>query len=105
MYVTPREMIVSTCNEADRILRFGGFLVITDFDTPGFCKRENKHNKEMPVYKENYAQRFLRSEGGYTLVEKRMYTHQTDCFGPDIQQRVSTQILYKEYIQDLYLDA
>ena len=103
MYVTPREMIADTVLEVNRVLREGGFLILTDFDTPMFYKRVNKHNEGMPVYKEDYAKRFISM--GYSIAEKISYSHEGDCFNPDIQERVSTQIFYREVIQNLYHDA
>lgn len=39
---------------------------------------------------------------GYTLVEKKTYTHENDGFTPDIQERVSTQFIYKEHARGLW---
>lgn len=103
LYVTPRVMISDTILEMNRVLKQGGFIILTDFDTPLRCRRVNAHNKEMYVYKENYADLFLSM--GYSLVGKRSYSHSGDSFNPDIQERVSTQIMYKEFLEDLYLDA
>ena len=102
-YITPRSMIAGSVYEADRVLKEGGFLILTDFDTPLRCKRVNIHNEALPVFKEDYAQRFLSM--GYTLAEKISYSHERNCFHPDIQERVSTQILYKEYTEHLYAQA
>ena len=57
----------------------------------------------MPVYKEDYAKRFFPL--GYTIAEKVSYSHGGDCFNPDIQERLSTQFLYKEKAGNLYIDA
>ena len=103
LYVTPREMIADSILEINRVLRQGGFIILTDFDTPIMCRRVNEHNAEMPVFKENYANRFLPI--GYSLAEKTSYSHSGDTFNPDIQERVSTQSLYKEICQELYLQA
>lgn len=103
MYVTPREIITDTVLEVNRVLKEGGFLILTDFDTPISCKRKNKHNISMPVYKEDYARRFF--PFGYTLAEKVSYSHDGGCFNPDIQERISTQFLYKEVVENLYIDV
>ena len=103
LYVTPRVMLYDTIQEINRVLKQGGFIILTDFDTPFKCRRVNIHNKEMYVYKENYADLFLSM--GYSLVEKRSYSHSGESFSPMIQERISTQILYKENFQDLYFDA
>ncbi len=103
LYVTPRAILADSIKEANRVLRPGGFLVITDFDTPVNFIRTNKHNPQMPVYKENYAERFLNM--GYSLIEKHSYSHGGTIFNPIVQERVSTQIMYKEYDENIYTVA
>lgn len=103
LYITPRDWIEGSINEIDRVLNHEGFLVVTDFDVPFWIRRNNMHNASMPVYKEDYAQRFL--SRGYSLVEKRSYSHNADCFSKDIQERVSTQILFKENTESLYISV
>lgn len=100
LYVTPRSMVMKSLCEANRVLKQGGFLSVTDFDTPLRFRRENMHNREMPVFKEDYTRMFL--AWGYSLIKKEMYSHMGNFFNPEIQERVSTQILYKEYFDDLY---
>lgn len=102
-YITPRSFLFQGVSEADRVLKPGGFLCITDFDVPGKMQRTNVHNELLPVYKEDYAQLFLNN--GYSLLEKRTYTHNGYSFDPDIQERVSTQILYKEQLEDIYFKS
>lgn len=101
--VTPREMIMDTIKEIDRVLKSGGFLALTDFDTQICFKRVNKHNNDMPVFKKDYSKYF--SPLGYYLAEKHCYAHGGLCFTKDIQNRVSTQILYKETEQEIYVEA
>lgn len=97
LYQVDRSLIAKTLSEIDRVLLCGGFLVITDFDTPFPCKRENQHNRLTPTYKDNYGAMYLHSPYNYTLVEKRTYSFNGDfVFPDDVQERVSTQILYKE---------
>lgn len=103
IYVTPREMIADTVLEVNRVLKERGFLILTDFDTPVFYKRVNKHNDDMPVYKEDYTQGLLSM--GYSIAEKTSCSHGGDCFNPDIQKRVSIQFLYKEVVNSLYVAA
>ena len=100
LYITPRSIILQSISEANRVLKSGGFLCITDFDTPIKYQRVNKHNDKLPVYKEDYAETFLSC--GYTLVQKKMYSHSGEVFDPDVQERISTQILFKEYLDDVY---
>lgn len=103
LYQVERDLLMRSMYEADRVLRKGGLIVITDFDTPVNYKRINKHNWKCPTWKMDYAKMFLSNAcGGYTLVEKRTYSHESDGFTPDIQERVSTQFLYKEDIEALW---
>lgn len=101
LYQIDRTVIPQVVSEADRVLREGGFCVITDFDTPVRYLRENIHNAGIPTCKTDCAEYFRTY--GYTVVEKRMYTHNTDFFIPDVQEWLSTQILYKEPVQNIFV--
>ena len=103
LYITPREILSRSIFEADRVLKTGGFLVLTDFDTPVSYRRVNRHNSEMFVYKEDYGLRF--QSMGYSLAEKHSYSHGGDGFHLDVQERLSIQIFYKEPISNHYVDA
>ncbi len=97
LYQVDRALLRRTLSEIDRVVADGGFLVISDFDTPVPCKRENKHNQLTPTYKDNYGDMFLRFPYKYTLIEKKTYLFNgAFIFSDDIQERMSTQILYKE---------
>ena len=78
-------------------------MVITDFDTPIRFQRENSHNESMPVFKEDYSRRFV--DFGYSLIDKKTYSHESTVFPKDVQERISTQILYKEKVNDIYTNA
>lgn len=101
LYQVHRSLLFRTLSESDRVLKYGGYCVITDFDTPIRFLRNNAHNAEIFTYKTDYAQYLL--PYGYTLVYKKMYTHQSFCFCPDMQERISTQIFYKERLEDWYI--
>jgi len=101
LYQVDRHFLFRTLSEADRVLKSEGFLAITDFDTPLKYKRENKHNPDIFTYKRDYAQYLL--SFGFTLIEKRMYAHGYNKFIPEVQERVSTQIFFKELESDLYV--
>lgn len=101
MYQVPRMFLHETIFETDRVLNSGRFLAITDFDTPVYYKRVNIHNKYMPVYKMDVAEPYRAV--GYTLVEKKSSSSDTFVFNPNVQERISTQILYKESFDDLYV--
>ena len=101
LYQVHRSLLFRTLSESDRVLKYGGYCVITDFDTPIKFFRNNVHNDQILTYKTDYAQHLL--SYGYTLVYKKMYTHQSLEFCPDMQERVSTQIFYKERLEDQYI--
>lgn len=97
-----RKYLFSSISEADRILKEGGYMFITDFDTAIPYKRVNIHNKNAYTYKMNYANLFL-SNPQYFLVSKKNYSHETNTFNSQIQERVSAQILYKEFEDNAYI--
>lgn len=97
LYLIDRELIRRVIFEANRVLRSGGFLVITDFDPMRPLKVPYHHKSGLFSYKENYAKWFLDSNQ-YYLVAKESYSHQIDFFTMEDYERVSTQILYKELV-------
>lgn len=101
MYQVDRDTLFYTLAETDRVVKRGGICVITDFDTPLRYVRENTHNKDIFTYKADYSVYLV--PYGYTLIYKKMYTHNTRGFEPDVQERLSTQIFYKEKIKDIYV--
>lgn len=102
LFWVDRKYLCRSISEADRVLREGGYLFITDFDTPIPYKRVIVHNKDAFTYKMNYSRLFL-SNPQYFLVEKKNYSHSGDVFDQSIQERVSAQILYKEYVDNAYI--
>ena len=94
LYLVDRELIFKTISEVDRTLKQGGYLVITDFETPFPIKRKYKHLKGLFTYKNNYSNFFL---GGshYSLVNKFHTSPSKDIFNLDINERISTSILHK----------
>lgn len=101
LYQVERKYLFKSLMEADRVLKPGGFCVITDFDTPIQFRRDNIHNPLVDTYKTDYAKSLI--PYGYTLVEKKMYSHRGDAFDSEIQERISTQIFYKEKTEDYYI--
>ncbi len=101
LYQVDRVLLEQVLKEIDRVLVRGGFLVISDFDTPVPYKVDNKHNAMTPTFKDNYGDMFLHRPFSYSLAEKRSYTFGGDfAFSTNVQERMSTQILYKE--KELY---
>lgn len=101
MYCVDRSYLLKTAAEADRVLKRGGFLVMEDFDVPISCKRAYKHNPNIYTYKSDYTKLFA-GDPSYTLIEKTTYSGASMSFDPTIQERVSSSILYKEHIEDVY---
>ena len=97
-----RKYLFRSISEADRILKPGGYLLITDFDTSIPYKRFNSNNKDAWTYKMHYSKLFL-SNPQYYLIEKKSYSHSNNFFDEDIQERVSAQILYKDYEDNVYI--
>ena len=46
LYLVDRSYYLRSISEADRVLKFGGFLSIIDFDTPFQYSNKYKHKKE-----------------------------------------------------------
>ena len=97
-----RKYLYRSISEADRILKEGGYLLITDFDTPLPYKRDNIHNKDTFTCKMNYSKFYL-CNPQYSLICKKNYSHESNTFNKDIQERVSAQILYKDYEDNSYI--
>jgi ubiquinone/menaquinone biosynthesis C-methylase UbiE len=101
LYLVDRELIFKTISEIDRTLKQGGYLVITDFETPFPTKQKYKHLEGYFSYKNNYSNFFL-GGGHYSLINKIHFSHSTDIFNGDINERVSSSVLYKEYYSEIY---
>lgn len=101
MFWIDRKYLMKAYAEADRVLKEGGLMVITDFDTEIPFKRLNKHNEYINTFKMNYAN-FLLNTPQYYLIEKKSYSHLGPFFHRDLQERISTQILFKEKVDDAY---
>ena len=95
LYLFDRASLMQAFAEADRVLKPGGFLVVTDFD-PGFNhRRPYSHCPGVFSYKQDYSVFFTQS-GLYHLLGKHSYSHRYPHFDKDRGERVSTSILYKE---------
>lgn len=101
MYCVDRSYLLKTVAEVDRVLKRGGFLSIEDFDVPIPYKRTYKHNPNVFTYKYDYTKLFL-GDPSYMLIEKTTYSSASMSFNPVIQERLSSSILYKEHIEDVY---
>lgn len=95
LYLVGRDELLQAIAEADRALKSGGFLAITDFDPPQRHKRPYHHKEGVFSYKQSYADLFLAS-GRYYLVAKCSFSHQDNHFTRDGDERVSLTVLHKE---------
>jgi ubiquinone/menaquinone biosynthesis C-methylase UbiE len=95
LYLVDRDDLFRAVAEADRTLKRGGFLAITDFDPPQRHKRAYHHRDGVFTYKQPYANLFSES-GHYYLVSKHGFSHNTEHFTRDGDERISLAILYKE---------
>jgi SAM-dependent methyltransferase len=102
LYLVDRELIFKTVSEIDRSLKEGGYLIITDFDTPYPIKRKYNHLNGILSYKNNYSNFFV---GGlhFSLIQKTPHGNSHSNFDSPINDRTSTSILYKEFYSDIYL--
>lgn len=95
LYLVDREDVFKAVAEADRVLKNGGFLAILDFDPKQRYKRPYHHKPGLFSYKTSYAD-FFTAGGHYYLVAKESFSHGTNSFAIDSDERVSVCILYKE---------
>jgi ubiquinone/menaquinone biosynthesis C-methylase UbiE len=95
LYLIDREDLFTALAEADRVLKFGGFLAITDFDPIHRHKRPYHHKDGVFSFKQDYSKVFTES-GLYYLVSKNSFSHRQSFFDADGNERVSTTLLFKE---------
>ena len=95
LYLVDRDDLLGAIAAADRTLKRGGFLAITDFDPPTRHKRAYRHKLGVFSFKQAYADLFTGS-GLYHLVAKHSFSHQTDHFTRDGNERLSVTIMHKE---------
>jgi ubiquinone/menaquinone biosynthesis C-methylase UbiE len=96
LYLVDRSDLFSAIAEADRVLRNGGFLAITDFDPIHRNKRAYHHQEGVFSFKQDYQKLFSES-GTYYLVGKISFSHRQLFFDEDGNERVSTSLLFKEF--------
>jgi ubiquinone/menaquinone biosynthesis C-methylase UbiE len=95
LYLLDRQNLFSAIAEADRVLRTGGFLAITDFDPVRQHKRPYHHKEGVFSFKQDYS-RFFTESGMYYLVSKNSFSHRQSFFDTEGDERVSTTLLFKE---------
>jgi ubiquinone/menaquinone biosynthesis C-methylase UbiE len=95
LYLLDRQDLFSAIAEADRVLKTGGFLAITDFDPVRQHKRPYHHQTGVFSFKQDYS-KFFTESGTYYLVSKNSFSHRQSFFDTDGNERVSTTLLFKE---------
>ncbi len=95
LYLLDRQDLFAATAEADRVLKSGGFLAITDFDPIHRHKRPYHHKDGVFSFKQDYSKVFTES-GLYYLVSKNSFSHRQPFFDADGHERVSTTLLFKE---------
>lgn len=95
LYVIARERIFFALAQADRVLRPGGFLTIFDFDPQAMHRRRYAHLDGLFSYKARYGE-WLAATGHYHLTAKRSFSHASENFVADENERVALTVLYKE---------
>jgi ubiquinone/menaquinone biosynthesis C-methylase UbiE len=98
LYLVDRDLYLKNISEVDRILKFGGFLSILDFDVPTPYSNQYKHKEGVKSHKINNSNVFVAS-GLYTVVHKFTYylrNQHNPKFTDVIDERVSMTLLYKE---------
>ena len=95
LYLVDRSYYLRSISEADRVLKFGGFLSIIDFDTPFQYSNKYKHKKGVFSHKIDNSKIF-QSSGFYSLVNKYNFSLSGKVFDSKINERVSIQLLFKE---------
>lgn len=95
MYLIDRTLLTKTIYEADRVLKNKGYIGITDFDNKIPIKRQYKHVEGLYSYKMDYPSLFC-AFPHFTLVDKYPYSHNSECFVEEINERVASTVIYKD---------
>jgi len=95
LYLVGRQTLLKSLSEADRVLKAGGFLAITDFDPGRMYKRPYSHQEGLFSYEQDYSKNFTES-GLYYLVSKSSFSHTKNFFDREGDERISLSLLYKE---------
>ena len=94
-----RDSLLPSCANIDKVLQWGGYLVIGDFQIPYFLKRRYHHIKDQDLftYKMPYKNIFL-STGFYKEIATVSYNHDLHTFSDStsIQNYASVTLLKKE---------
>jgi ubiquinone/menaquinone biosynthesis C-methylase UbiE len=97
LYLIPPSETYTAIMEANRVVKHGGFIAILDFDYGSLKINPYKHTTGVFSYKNNYSKIFL-SSSYYSLVSKWSFTHTSEHFTHERDNRISIEIFYKELI-------
>jgi ubiquinone/menaquinone biosynthesis C-methylase UbiE len=95
LYLFDRTTLLNSRVDANRMLKPGGYMVITDFDLGTGRKRAYSHFPSLLSYKKDYGSLYTFT-GLYYLIGKKFFSHRLPVFDTDADERVTTQILFKE---------
>lgn len=94
LYLCDRRDLFRIAQEADRVLKKEGWLVINDFFSPTPVKREYHHRPGINSYKMDYRKLFD-WHPDYTCFSNRVAAHGGSEFTDDSQEWVSISIMRK----------
>ena len=95
LYLVDRKDIYKVVAEADRVLKPSGRLAIMDFDPPVRHKRKYHHKEGIYSYKSQYGD-FFTAAGHYHTIAKKSFSHSSEYFSADANERVALTLLHKE---------
>ena len=95
LYLVDRKLYLKSISEIDRLIKFGGFLSIIDFETPYSYTNKYSHQKGVYSHKHSNSDVFI-SSGLYSLVNRYHFSHNNFYFDKKIDERLSLTLLYKE---------
>jgi hypothetical protein len=90
----PEELEVSIL-ESLRVCRPNGFITITDFDPGVNSVVPYRHMQGLQSYKRDYLE-VLRNYCDAALISKNSFSHSSEYFPVDRNERISTQIFFLE---------
>jgi ubiquinone/menaquinone biosynthesis C-methylase UbiE len=93
LYLVDRDLLESTYNEIDRVLKKNKFVAILDFDPGTEYSNIYAHNQEVKSFKSDYAKYFISK--GYYLIAKENLIPPNIGFSLDPDLRISIQLLQK----------
>lgn len=102
LYLVDRSLLPKAVSETDRVLKDKGFLAITDFDATVPIMRPYRHVPGMFSYKMDYSKLFT-AYPHYSLAEKISFSHASDDFCDDPDERIASNVLFKDSSKAYFL--